>query len=337
MNWGGFPVAFRFPVQDFTEETRRRCWSYALPALAYADLSENTTLLEAESTELFDPEQLIYMTVIAPTAIPPSRKNSLLWRRDGRLMSALTLYVPAVQENYLELFAKCRLAASIGPDRAVRAEAGFENLLPQRIEKREKAPVHTRALILPKGELPYPAREALCRETMKVLYEGDEGLYLKMLPMSEGGEGAAYTAAAFRHGRLFSQMIPDRDGQKHRVLFAVLPGRQLLIDGFTVPNIADPLSEEYGLGRAILEAKGRGFAGVRLAAKGLAAPASEARAMEDADELYALSRELPLYDKVILTEYDADGRIRTESIDIDRRDKACVSSILSRRSATVKS
>ena len=95
MNWGGFPVAFRFPVTDFSMETKRRCWACVLPALTYADLTD-TALQEAESAELFDPEQLIYIAIVAPKSITPSRKNSLQWRQDGRLMSELTLYQPAV-------------------------------------------------------------------------------------------------------------------------------------------------------------------------------------------------------------------------------------------------
>jgi len=55
---------------------------------------------------------------------------------------------------------------------------------------------------------------------------------------------------------------------------------------------------------------------------------------EDLDELYDLSGNLPLYDRVILTEYDRDGQIIIENIDMDRRDKECVSSIVSRRSGT---
>ena len=336
MNWGGFPVAFRFPVRDFTYETKRRCWSYVLPALTYADLSD-TSLLEAESAELHDPDQLIYIAIVAPKVIPPSRKNSLLWRQDGRLVSALTLYVPAVQENYLELYTKYIPLAQITPDRSVVPQEGWqEGLLPERIEWKEKKPSRIRALILPKGELPYAQREDLCRRTMRELYEADESLYLRMLPLSPGGEGAVYTAAAFRHGRLFSQMIPDATGKKHRCLFGVLPGRQLLIDGFSIPDINAPLNEEYGIGMAVRVGRDRGFADIRLCARGLNVPECGARPMEDADELYALSRDLPLYDRVILTECDADGRIKTESIDIDRRDKGCVSSILSRRSGTAE-
>lgn len=333
MNWGGFPVAFRFPVQDFSRETKRRCWSCVLPALAYADLTD-TTLLEAESVEVFDPDQLIYLAIVAPTAIPPSRKNSLLWRQDGRLMSKLTLYQPVAQENYLELFTRFVKLAAITPERGVVPEEGVEGLFPDHIELREKKPSRLRALILPKGEMPYGDRESLCREAMQTLYEADEGLYLKMLPMSPGGEGAVYTAAAFQHGRLFTEMIPDRAGEGHWCLFGVLPGRKLLIDGFSVPDIAAPLNDGYGLGKAIGVAKDRGFTDIRLCARGLDHPACEAELLEDIEELYDFSRQLPLYDSVILVDRDPDGRIRTERIDIDRRDKACASSILSKRSGT---
>ena len=334
MNWGGFPVAFRFPVEDFSAETRQRCWSYVLPALAYADLSNDTRLLEAESAEPFDPERLIYLAIVAPTVIPPSRKNSFLWRKDGRLMSALALYQPVAQENYLELFTHDRVLAEIAPDRSVLVKEGGEGLFPERIECKEKTPSRLRALILPKGELPFEARLDLCRRTMRELYEADDSLYLKMLPLSPGGEGAVYTATAFGHGRLFTEMIPDVSGEKHRCLFGVLPGRKLLIDGFSVPDIDSPLSEGYGLGKAIRVAKDRGFTDFRLCAAGLNPPASDAAILDDLDELYDLSGEISLYDRVILTEYGEDGGIRTESIDIDRRDKGCVSSILSRRNGT---
>ena len=116
----------------------------------------------------------------------------------------------------------------------------------------------------------------------------------------------------------------------------MLPGRTLVIDGFTVPDIAAPLNEAYGLGKAIRVAKDRGFTSIRLCSRGLNAPKSEATPLEDVEELYAMSRQIPVYDKVILTEYDETGRIHTETIDIDRRNKACVSSILSRRSGTAE-
>lgn len=335
MNWGGFPVAFRFPVKVFSPETKKKCWSFVLPALVYADLTD-TCLQEAESSELFDPDRLIYMAIVAPKSITPSRRNSLLWRKDGRLMSALALHVPVVQENYLELYAKEKTLADIAPDRNIVPYEGAESLFPERIELREKASFHSRALILPKGEMPFEKRDALCRETMRELYAKDEGLYLKMLPLSPGGEGAVYTAVAFRHGRLFSEMIPDSSGAKHRCLFGVLPGHKLLIDGFSMPDIGAPLDEGYGLGRAVRIAKDRGFEIVYLCADGLNPPSCEAKPMKDLDTLYDLSQQLRLFDRVILTEYDENGRIKTEDIEIDRRDKECVSSILSRRSATAK-
>lgn len=336
MNWGGFPVGFRFAVQDFSLETKKRCWSYVLPALTYADLTDST-LQEAETKELHDPDQLVYIAMVSPKVIPLSRKNSLLWRRDGRLMSALTLYQPAIQENYLELYTQSTVLADISPTRRILPRAGYESLFPESVEQKPMPPFTKRALILPKGELPFAQRDELCRRTMRALYEADPTLYLKMLPLSPGGEGAAYTAAAFRHGRLFTEMISGVDGEKRRCLFAVLPGRTLLIDGFSLPDIQAPVNEAYGLGQAVKTAKDRGFSHIFLCAGGLNAPICEAKPMEDLEALYGLSHQLPVFDEVILTEFTPDGGIQTETIRIDRRDTACVSSILSKRSATARS
>ncbi len=336
MNWGGFPVAFRFPVSDFSRETKKRCWSWVLSALSYADLTDST-LREAESAELFDPDQLIYIPLVAPLSITPSRKNSLLWRRDGDLMSHLVLYEPVAQENYLELYTETKILADVTAERGVVPHEGGEGLFPDRIERRSKEPSRIRALILPKEELPFRERDALCRRTMRELYEKDRGLYLKILPLSPGGEGAVYTAAAFQHGRLFFEMISDAAGKKHRCLFGVLPGRRLLIDGYTVPDISLPVSEAYGLGQAIRTAKGRGFTKIGLCAAGLDVPPCDAGLITDLQALYDLSNQLPLYDQVIFTEYDEKGQIKTETIDINRRDKGCVSLILSKRSGTAQS
>jgi len=336
MNWGGFPIGFRFPVQDFSLETKKNCWDRVLPALLYADLT-NCTLQEAETEELFDPDQLIYIAIVSPKKISINRRNGFLWRRDGHLMSALTLYLPAVQENYLELYTKPRVLADITPERNILPREGSEGLFPDRINMQPKTPFRQRALILPKGELSYAERANLCRAAMEQLYREDDGLYLQMLPLSAGGEGAVYTAVACQRGRLFSDMIPDAGGELHRCYFGVLPGQRLLIDGFSVPDIRAPHDPAYGLGRALCVAKERGFTHIRLCATGLDVPPCEIEREEDPEELYALSGKLPLFDRVILAEYGRDGQIVTESIEIDRRDKACVSSILSKRNGTAGS
>ena len=40
MNWGGMPIGFRFYVEDYSRETKERCWAHVLRALEYADLTE---------------------------------------------------------------------------------------------------------------------------------------------------------------------------------------------------------------------------------------------------------------------------------------------------------
>ena len=155
MNWGGFPIAFRFPVQDFSLETKKRCWSYVLPALRYADLTDST-LLEAKSAELFDPDQPIYIAIVAPKSITPSRKNSLLWRKDGRLMSALALYWHVGQENFLELFTDTKMLAEITPERNIVPKEDCDVLFPDRIRSIAPAPRSSAAPAAPYAAVPLP-------------------------------------------------------------------------------------------------------------------------------------------------------------------------------------
>lgn len=326
MNWGGFPVGFRFPVPDFSRETKARCWERVLKALTYADLS-NTTLQEAESAERFDETKRVYIAIVSPVSITTSRNNCTLWRRDGTLMSSLCYYVPWVQENYLELFTKHTDLAEIAEDRRIVPTAEGEGLFPAAIPFAPKAPSRKRVLLLPKEELPFEERMNLLRQAMEKLYVEDSSRYLTMLPLSPGGEGTVYTAAAFLNGRIFTELVPDREGTRHRVLFGVTAGKRLLIDGFSVPDIAAPLSEEFGLGKTIEIGKGRGFKDVRLCARGLNVPDSEAKPVENVQEIYRLQDRLCLFDRLMLVSANTNG-IVTESIDIDRRNVPCVSSIL---------
>ncbi len=49
MIWQYFPIAFRFPVGDFSIETKRSCWRTALSALC-ACRPEGVTLYDAQQT-----------------------------------------------------------------------------------------------------------------------------------------------------------------------------------------------------------------------------------------------------------------------------------------------
>ena len=136
MNWGGMPIGFRFYVEDYSRETKERCWAHVLRALEYADLTE-VSLHEGETEEAFLPGQKVYIPVVGAKSIKVSRKNTMLWREDPALMGQLALYRPLIQENYMELFAPTRRLADVTMSGEIRPEAPGEGLLPKAIRRRE--------------------------------------------------------------------------------------------------------------------------------------------------------------------------------------------------------
>ena len=135
MNWGGMPIGFRFYVENYSRETKERCWAHVLRALEYADLTE-VSLHEGETEEAFLPGQKVYIPVVGAKSIKVSRKNTMLWREDPALMGQLALYRPLIQENYMELFAPTRRLADVTMSGEIRPEAPGEGLFPKAIRRR---------------------------------------------------------------------------------------------------------------------------------------------------------------------------------------------------------
>ena len=72
MIWHYFPIGMRFPVTDFSDETKRACWNVALSA-AFASDACGTTLYEA--MEPLDPGSFgaVYTCIVCYVGIKQSR------------------------------------------------------------------------------------------------------------------------------------------------------------------------------------------------------------------------------------------------------------------------
>lgn len=301
MNWGGFPVGFRFPVEDFSPETKKRCWDSVLQALSYGNL-KGVSLYEAESAERFDPARPVLIAAVSHLSIRESRSNSLLWRRDGALRSKLTLYMPAVQENYLELYTEKRCIAQVSLEGSIEPVKEAEGYLPKSLPAAGKPKSSSlRCLIAADPALPFLERESLCRLALYQLYQKDQGICGRLLPLGNGNEGTVETAAAFLRGRLSNLAVCAENGAQSSVLYAVTANRRLLLDGFSLPALEEPLSKDFGLGQALLKLKNRGFSEINLCARGLSHINAETlssfsgcavRFVEDCGEIYSLSTSL---------------------------------------------
>ena len=113
MIWHYFPIGMRFPVRDFSDETKRRCWEIALGAI-YASDPNGTVLYEA--CESFDPGAgtAVYTCIVCYEGIKQSRAAGKRFQALDALTSRLTLSDPFVQANYLESFGPYPELARIG-------------------------------------------------------------------------------------------------------------------------------------------------------------------------------------------------------------------------------
>lgn len=247
MNWGGMPIGFRFYVEDFSQQTKQKCWAPVLKALKYADWS-TMTLHETESQELFNPAQKVYIIVIGTKAIKISRKNAILWREDPELMEALCLYQPWIQENYMELYAPTRRLAVVTSEGEIVPDGEEGAFLKGKLVRRSAPRITGRQLVW--GE-----SEAELRKHINSFRQAHPTESYRKAVLTKGTE-VTLSAAAFREGQLHTILLPDGQGGEGTFLFAILPGNVLLADARTCPGSELPCSQEYGIGKFLSLASG---------------------------------------------------------------------------------
>lgn len=247
MNWGGMPVGFRFYVEDFSLQTKQKCWAPVLKALEYADWG-TMTLHETESQELFNPAQKVYIIVIGTKAIKVSRKNAILWREDPDLAAALCLYRPWIQENYMELYAPTRRLAMVTPEGEIIPDGEEGAFLKRKLVRRSSPRVTGRQFVWGESEEELRERISAFRQTHPT------ESYRKAV-LAKGTE-VTLAAVALREGQLHTILLPDGRGGEDTFLFGILPGNVLLADARICPGSDLPYSQEYGIGKFLSFASG---------------------------------------------------------------------------------
>lgn len=250
MNWGGMPIGFRFYVNDFSLQTKQNCWAPVLKALEYANW-ETMTLHETESQELFNPTQKVYIAVVGTKSIKVSRQNSIHWREDTSLMENLSLYRPWIQENYMELYAPTHRLAIVTMEGEIIPDGEEGAFLKGKLSRRQPPKVTGRQLVW--GE-----REEELRERMRSFRREFSSQSFRRAVLTRGTE-VTVAATAFREGQLHSILLPDGKGGEGSFLYAILPGKELLVDARLCPGRELPFSPEYGIGKFLALASSWGM------------------------------------------------------------------------------
>ena len=226
MNWGGFPIGFRFPAEQITETFKRQCWETVMAAAAYS-VSRDLFFHEAEVEDACTGCRY-YIPAVAAHIPGPTQKNAKLWHRDARLLSHLAASRPFVQENYLELFAPSHLVGTLQPDGRIAAEAGVA-FLPERLAFAEYTAKTGSALFIGATEERENIQPAF-GAGMRAAAEKYPDVAFERLFYTEGTNTLCF-AAAFRKAWVYPYPYRNTAGEKCILPYALLPGGDCLADG----------------------------------------------------------------------------------------------------------
>lgn len=218
MIWHYFPIGMRFPVRDFSDATKRRCWEIALSAIFSAD-PRGTGLYEA--CEAFDPGagMPVYTCIVCYEGVKQSRAAGKRFHALDALTSRLTLHEPFVQANYLESFGPYPLIGSIDDCGAITGTDAAPFLPTDRPEPMREA--HGLSILIA-ADGPDGTAETVLRTLGAAA--ADHGCFVTRKAIADGGPGTVRALVSNRKGRYETVAVPDENGERVFETIGILPG-----------------------------------------------------------------------------------------------------------------
>ena len=216
MVWQYFPVGFRFPARDFSEESKRACWEMTLSALFAAD-PKGLTLYDAQQPYDIGSDGPVYICIACYYGIKQARANAkVLLAMDG-LNVRLCRNVPFMQANALESFGPYPLLGKIEENGTITFTEDGAVVL-RGISPKPMTPCSgIRLLVVSDG----PDAEEKTR-TLGIA-AADRGYRVQRLQISDGSAGFMRALVAERNGRYDTVTLTGADGQRKTEAIGVLP------------------------------------------------------------------------------------------------------------------
>ena len=264
MIWHYFPIGLRFPVADFSVETKRRCWQIALSALAAGD-AEQVALYEAMTDRVPRSGEKEYICILCHETVAQSRRNAAVFHARDRLLAYLTVDAPFLQANALESFGPYgKLGMTLLGGTVQRTEAS-EAFLPESLPSPMPICEGRRMLFAMDAMKGVCTAERLTRCLAQAAVE--QGFRVRMAPIADGGEGTVMALVAGRQGRFETVFSNDLNGVRVPMTVGVLPNFTAVVEsadavGFCRLSDATPAPEErstFGVGTLIKAALDLGY------------------------------------------------------------------------------
>lgn len=242
MIWHYFPIGMRFPVADFSEQTKRACWKIALSAIFASDARE-TGLYEA--CETFDPgtQGPVYTCIVCYYGVKQSRPAGKTMQSLDALTARLCLHNPLVQANYLEGFGPYPVLAEIDAEGKIHPNENGAAFIPTEPVEPMKPCGGWTLLLAPDSMKGVCDAERLTRIIGTAA--ADRGFRVCRMPIADGGEGTVRALVAGTKGRYEQVACEDLNGERANMTVGVLPGRIAVIEvadavGFSRKNEQTP-------------------------------------------------------------------------------------------------
>ena len=260
MIWNHFPVGFRFPVADESDETKRRCWEIALSALATApsETYEELTLYDDTVKDAPGSAPLLYICIFNFRHVTQSRAATAVWKGISRLFPYLSLHLPYFQANALSPFSPYPLLADVRTDGTLACTETGKALLPDRLPPAMERSGTRRTLVIGAASFDELGGASQLKKCGLAAAKGGDSV--SYMPVANGSEGTTYALTYAQRGRF--EWIPavNTAGETIRVLLGILPNATVTFDAVSLlREDAHAVSRSYALGTAVKAVLDRGY------------------------------------------------------------------------------
>ena len=264
MIWHYFPIGLRFPVSDFSDETKRSCWKIALRAIFASDATQ-TGLYEA--CESYDPiaQSPVYICIVCYVGIKQSRAAGETLHSLDALLTRLCLFKPFMQANDLESFGPYPILAEIDAQGMILPNEDGAAFIPAETPVPMQPSKGAQLLIAPDSMKGVCDAERLTR--VLGIAATDHGFRVRRMPIADGGEGTVRALVCGTGGRFETVVCEDLNGERANMTVGVIPGAVAVIEaadavGFTRLTEQTPPIERrssYGVGQLIKKVLDLGY------------------------------------------------------------------------------
>ena len=247
MIWHYFPIGFRFPVGDFSDETMRRCWQIALSALLCGD-PKDVTLYDAQQTYDVGSGGPVYLCIACFFGIKQARATAKILYELDLLMTRLCEHMPFLQANALESFGPYPQLGKIEQDGSVSVTEAGESLLGGITASPMSRQDGIRLLIV-SDETAEAGSAETCTRALAVA-AAERSFCVRRMMTANGGFGTVRALVTGMNGRYETVAVNDRNGERKTETIGVLPGQIAAVEsaGRDCATVGELIKKSLDLG-----------------------------------------------------------------------------------------